>query len=701
MDIRFAPYEPTGLLQGHLRLGGADPAGERIELTSRYITRGGAPVIPVMGEYHFSRDDRAHWRRELAKMKAGGVTVVATYILWLYHEEEEGKLDFTGDLDVRAFVLACAEQGLDVMLRIGPWAHGECRNGGFPDWLQHSGLPLRTNDPAYMAKARGWFEQIYRQVQGLLYKDGGPVIGIQIENELTDAADHLMALKYLAKGVGLDVPIYTATGWNNQYGARMPVDEFLPVFSAYADHPWDDTVEELPLSYLYSFVPFRNDSVAWNGDDKLYDTDGWRLPYERYPFAICEMGCGLQPTHTRRPILSPMDAYALSLVKLGCGNNLIGYYMYHGGTNKIGKHSTFQESKAAAASKWDGDLPIRNYDFGTCLGQYGEVRRQYRLLNLLHLFARDFGALLAPMEPVFAEPFVPCTDAEHLRCALRTDGQAGFVFVNHHQRHLTLADVPDVHLQVPGADFPPFAVAGDICFFFPYHMPLDGERLLWATAQPVCRQGSTFFFAAVPGITPQFCFAADGGAQTTVTAEPGLESGFNFGGVRIVTLPLALAEYLRRLDGALYLGDGCDLYALDGEICAAADGDFAWWRYRDADGAFVRREAKRPFHPAALTVTAAAEPFAPRYAEELELGGPRARRWYKLAVTGPEGFVDIPGDYDAAQIYDIDGSRLLADHFYTGEVWRVPAALLYGDGSGPCWLVESERRNDFYLEPWA
>ena len=692
MDIRFAPYKPTEILEGHIRLGGENDKGERIALNSRYITRGGVPVIPVMGEYHFSRDSRANWRRELAKIKAGGVNIIATYTFWLYHEEEQGKLDFSGDLDVRAFIEECAALGLDVMLRIGPWAHGECRNGGFPDWLQHSDLPLRTNDPAYMALAREWFEHIYEQVQGLLYKEGGPVIGIQIENELTDSADHLMALKYLARGVGLEVPIYTATGWNNQFGARMPVDEFLPVFSAYADHPWDDTLVELPLSYLYSFVTFRNDSAAWNGDDHLYDTDGWRLPYERYPFAICEMGCGLMPTHKRRPIVSPMDAYAMSLVKLGCGNNLIGYYMYHGGTNKIGRLSTFQESKA---TDYPNDLPILNYDFGTCLGEYGEPRRQYRLLNLLHLFAQDFGALLAPMEHVPADPFVPCTDAEHLRCALRTDGQGGFVFINHHQRHLTLADAHDVRLCIPGAAFPAFDVCGDICFFFPYNMALGGETLLWATAQPVCRQGDTFFFAAVPGIEPQFCFAEAAGGQTAVTAAPGPGSGFAFGGARIVTLALEQAEYLRRLDGELYLGDGCDLYTLDGKVCAIADGNFAYWQYRD--GAFVRREEKRPFRQAVLTVTEAdAAPFEPLYPEELCYNGPRARRWYKVEVSTPEGFVELPGDYDTAQLYNTDGSRMLADDFYTGRPWRVPAALLYG---APCWMVQCERKNDFYLEP--
>ncbi len=693
MEIRFAAYAPTPVLEGHLRLGGVNDRGEEIRVNSRYILRGGRPVIPVMGEYHFSRDSRANWRRELAKIKAGGVNIIATYTFWLYHEEEEGRLRLDGDLDVRAFLTECAAQGLDVVLRIGPWAHGECRNGGFPDWLQNSGLPLRTNDARYMAKARAWFEAVYEQVKGLLYKDGGPVIGLQIENELTDGADHILALKELAREIGFDVPLYTATGWNNQYGARLPVDEVLPVFSAYADHPWDDTTEELPLSYLYSFVTIRNDSAVWAGTDELYDTDGWRLPYERYPFAICEMGCGLQPTHKRRPIVSPMDAYAMSLVKLGCGNNLIGYYMYHGGTNKIGKHSTFQESKATG---YPNDLPILDYDFGTCLSQFGEARAQYGLLNLLHLFAQDFGAVLAPMGHAPAVPFIPCTDSEHLRCGLRTDGESSFVFVNHHQRHCRLNDVHSAVLHAPGVDFPPVDVCGDICFFFPAHIELGGVHLRWATAQPICRQGDTFFFASVEGIPARYAFAAPDGRETILSSACTIEKVLTYGGIRIVTLPLAQARYLRRLDGALYLGDGCDVYALDGAIHCIQPGSFAYWKYED--GAFKRYEVHRPFTPPTLTLTPAEEPFAPLYPEELCYGGPRARRWYRAQADGDAGFVEIVGEYDVAQLYNADGTRLLADHFDTGRPWRLPAALFGGE---PCWLVQSERRQDFYLEPAA
>ena len=115
MDICFKPHTPTPILRGHMRMG-----DKHIQVNSQYITRDGRPVIPVMGEYHFVRDSRDSWPRELAKMKAGGVGIVATYMMWIYHEEIEGEFDFTGDRDIRAFILECQKQGLEVMLRIGP-----------------------------------------------------------------------------------------------------------------------------------------------------------------------------------------------------------------------------------------------------------------------------------------------------------------------------------------------------------------------------------------------------------------------------------------------------------------------------------------------------------------------------------------------------------------------------------------------------
>ena len=64
-----------------------------------------------------------------------------------------------------------------------------------------------------------------------------------------------------------------------------------------------------------------------------------------------------------------------------------------------------------------------------------------------------------------------------------------------------------------------------------------------------------------------------------------------------------------------------------------------------------------------------------------------------MEVTACEGFVTISGEYDAAQIY-ADGA-LVADNFYTGVDWRVPASLLFGRD---CYLVTSEKGDDFYHE---
>ena len=688
MDIRFTPYRPTPILRGHLRMGASRPGGGEITVNSRYIVRDGKPVLPVMGEYHFSRDSRANWPRELAKIKAGGVQIVGTYLFWIYHEETEGTFDFAGDLDIRAFVKACAEQGLEVVIRIGPWAHGECRNGGFPDWLVQSGIPLRTNDPRYMDKARIWYEQIFKQVWGLFYRDGGPIICVQFENELVDNAEHILALKELALSIGYDAPLYTATGWNSRYGAKLPVDEVLPVFAGYVDAPWDASLQPLPPSHHFCFDPTRNDAAV--GIDLMRDADesGWRLPYERYPFVTCELGSGLQVTHHRRPIVSAMDAYALSLVKLGCGNNLIGYYMYHGGTHRIGRLSTLQESTDTG---YPNDVPVLNYDFQTCLSQYGEARGQYGLLGMLHLFAQDFGALLAPMEHVPAERFIPCTNSEHLRACLRTDGERGFVFVNHYQRGMQLADVRGARLHALNVDFPEMDVCGDVCFMLPVNMPLVGASLRCATAQPLCREGNTFFFAAIPGIPPRYDVVLADGSTQTLSPRPGFSSAFAAGESRIVTLTYEQAQHLRRLDGALYVGEHVNLYTLDGELHAIEEGSFACARWT-GEG-FERVCMQRAFHPAQLALTPEEEPFAPPYARELNLGGARRRWWQRIEVTTSEGFVTIPGEYDAAQIY-ADG-QLVADHFYTGIPWRVPAALLFGR---ECHLVLSERKDDFYCE---
>lgn len=695
MEYGFKKYTPAQVLTGHLKLGGSNPAGERIDVNSSYFTRGEKPWIPVMGEFHFSRYNREKWPVELRKMKAGGITTVSTYLLWIYHEETEGEFDFTGDNDIRAFVEECESAGLEVVLRIGPWAHGECRNGGFPDWLLQKPFPLRCNNEDYLKLVRIWYGRIAEEVKGLFYKDGGCIVAVQLENEFVNDAKHLAKLKELAIECGMEAPIFTVTGWNSANGARIPVDEVVPVFGGYPEAPWENHQNALAPSVHYFFNRMRNDSAI--GADQIASraADGWQLPYERYPFATCELGGGIEVTHHRRPIIRPMDIYALSLVKLGDGNNLPGYYMYHGGTNKLGKYSTFQESKATGYSN---DYPILSYDFQTALSEYGEARDQYGMLNMLHMFLREYQEKFAPMGAVDALQEVDKDDTDSLRYGMRTDGKSGFVFVNHYQRLTKLSDVKGAVLKALDVTFPAIDVCGEVSFFMPFHMELCEKVFLrYATAQPLTRKDNTWFFLEIPGIPARYQFErkAENGAweeTESYTVKAGLDSGFAQEGIRIVTLTWDQARFLRKLKGEIYIGDHCNLYEGEEGLLPVEEGCFKAWQWKDAH--FKSFETGHLYEAPTVREELVEEaPFVPEYVEELCIGGARRLTFKKLTVTGEEGFVVIEDACDVSQIYA--NGELIADNYYYGKPWRVPAALLSGK---ECYLVMSEMKDDFYRE---
>ena len=669
MIYKFKEFKDEPLLINHLNMGGKNPKGEEINVTSRYFTRNGKPWIGVMGEFHFSRYSRENWHRELAKMKAGGITIVSTYLFWIYHEEIEGKMDFGGDNDIRAFIEEFKDVGLDVVIRIGPWAHGECRNGGFPDWLLKKDYKLRDNNEEYLAVVKKWYQSIYNEVKGLFYKDGGNIIAVQIENEFVDNAEHLAKLKEIAVECGFIAPIYTVTGWNSASGAKIPVDEVVPVFGGYCEAPWENHMNRLSPSPHYFFNRMRNDSAI--GTDLIAKTqsDGWQLPYERYPFATCELGGGIEVTHHRRPIIKPMDIYAVSLVKLGDGNNLVGYYMYHGGTNKIGELSTFNETNATG---YPNDYPILSYDFQAPLSEYGEVREQYGLLNMLHMFVNDFGEEFAPMIAVDSGNTVAADDTNSLRYGMRTNGKSGFVFVNHYQRLTELADIENAVISAGNVEFPPIDVKGEVSFFMPFNMKIGDSVLEYATAQPLCKCDDTYFFAEIPNIKAEYKFSK--------------------GSANIVTVPFENAKYMRKLNGTVYICGGCNLYEENGQIYSVEDGEYICqkWNGSEFETLTIVQSAKQ----SNVEITGVENaPFEPKYKEELCIGGERELTWKKINVDGRYGFAEIDYVGDVAQIY-ADG-ELVADDYYYGKTWRVPCKLLYGK---ECYMVISEMKDDFYKE---
>src|SRR5665648_1074646 len=209
----------TEVKTGLLNMGNPGPSDKEILINNRYMTLAGKPIIPVMGEVHYTRIPKSQWEDVILKMKACGINIVAAYVLWIHHEEIEGQFDWSDNKDFRAFVKLCAKHDMWVYPRIGPWCHAEVRNGGTPDWiLLKTNLKDRSNDPVYQSYADEWYKQIALQLKGMLYKDGGPVVGIQLENEYgrgKGGEEHILWLKKTAQKYGLDVPMYTVTGWGN------------------------------------------------------------------------------------------------------------------------------------------------------------------------------------------------------------------------------------------------------------------------------------------------------------------------------------------------------------------------------------------------------------------------------------------------------------------------------------------------------
>lgn len=518
---------------GHLELGGTNFKGESYAVNNYYLEKNGQPYIPVMGEFHFSRYPAKYWDESIKKIKAGGVDIIATYVFWIMHEEEEGIFDWQGDKDLRHFLELCAANQMRVIVRIGPFCHGEIRNGGLPDWLLGKPLSIRSNDSLYLHYVARWYQQIGRQVDGLLFYDGGPVVGIQIENEYQHSASpwgltypgqpddwtaaeqdrritqagvgtastlqntyteygnrHMRILKQLALQAGLNVPIYTATGWG--YAAVIE-NETIPVTGAYPYPTW------APLSlspfFLYKDLHREPDyaPVRYNPQD--------------YPNLTAEIGGGIMVRYERRPTVPPQSLDAIINRFLGSGSNGIGYYMYHGGSTPMGKTIWYSDEAYG--------YPKISYDFQAPIGEFGQIRPSFSRLKVLHHFIHAFGRELAPMTyiPTGMEGKILPDNLQQLRYAVRSNGKSAFLFLLNFQDHAQTKDIQNIQFKINIAGeswtFPqkPFVLKSNENAIFPINLPLGSSQLRYATVQPLTRfqrNDTTYFvFFAVNGIAPE------------------------------------------------------------------------------------------------------------------------------------------------------------------------------------------------------
>lgn len=692
-----APAQEKTIYTGHLKLGGTSPDGGRIEVNSYYMSQNGIPTIPVMGEFHYCRYPREQWEEAILKMKAGGLTVIPTYIFWNIHEEREGIFDWSDNRDVRAFVQLCQKHGMKVLVRIGPFCHGEIRNGGLPDWLFARPVEVRTDDPNYLKYVTRLYKEIATQLKGLYYKDGGPIIGTQIENELQHSAApwaifyqdepvdrtaasydastvlpgvgvqtqqisreeqgnrHMKTLKRIAEEAGILTPLYTATGWGM---AAVIGNEAIPVTAAYTYPTWTPADRKSP------FCLFKD--IQRNPDYSPVRYDG-----EKYPSFCAEMGVGIQMTYPRRCIVKDAAAEALMVRTLGSGANGIGYYMYHGGMTPK------QQGGVGFFSEEPG-CPKISYDFQAPVGESGQVRDSYRYLRLLHLFVNAFGSRLAPMETVLPEGYERITpdDRETLRFAARMKEGAGFVFMTNFQDHDTARidqeglqlqlNLNDEVLRIPAQGT--FTLKKDVSAILPFNFAIEDALLKYATAQPLTliedKGHPHYIFFAPEGIAPEYYFDPSTlkSGRNRYRPQPGTQSTFHVTTrsgkkVYITTLTRQQAMHTSLLDGRILITQATVLPHADGfTLLSLGKNKMDYILYPSHDG-------WKPQHVEVDSVNVPAESRA--------IGGRRLA----VRIQQPEKpqvneyFLKINYVADVAMAF-INGTMVL-DQFYHGAPWLI------------------------------
>lgn len=514
-DYKAAPLTSLGA-----DFAGSDPSGSSMAFNNYYMEKDHRPFYAVSGEFHYSRMDERRWEDELIKMRLGGVNVVATYLFWNHIEEDEGVFDFTGRRDLRRFVELCKKHGLYVILRVGPFDHGEVRNGGLPDWLYGKPFQVRHTNEGFMACVRRLYSKIGEQVKGLFYQDGGSIIAVQLDNEYMQSSacwemttgisnewvfagdegeEYILQLRKLALECGLTPVFFTGTAWGTSpYSERV-----MPVWGGYGYRPWIfySHKGEHPATEEYVYRDYHHSG-------NIYPEHCFSPVYEQSsrPYACCEMGAGMMCCYYYRFIFPYKSVDAFANIKIASGCNFIGYYMFQGGTNPIGKHGAYLNE--AQVSKL-------SYDYQAALGEFGQVRESYKRLKSIHHFTRCFGERLAPMETVLPQGAseIDPNDTQTLRFAVRTDGESGFLFINNFQDHVIMPDREreEIHIRTKAAEYDfAFGIAAEENAILPFHFDMDGILLRQANAQPVLRTvvhgRLTYVFMVVPGMDGAFRF---------------------------------------------------------------------------------------------------------------------------------------------------------------------------------------------------
>jgi len=329
----------------------------RVDYDGRAITLDGARRFLWSGAIHYPRSMPEQWPALMRHSRALGLTAIETYAFWGQHEAERGHYDFSGRLDLPRFLDAAAQEGLDVILRIGPYICAEINYGGFPFWLRDvPGMQMRTWNAPFMLEMERWTRHLARVIEPWLAGRGGPIILAQIENEYA-----LVARNYGEAG-------QRYLRWAIELGQSLELD--IPWLMCFGGMP--GSIETINAFHGHTQIDAH---AAAHPEQPLLWTENWTGWYDVFG----------RP-HRTRPVADLLYAVCAFVARGGTGVN---YYMWHGGTN-FGREAMY--------------LQTTSYDYDAPLDEFGAPTAKARRLADLH-------AALLPFLPTLLHSARPQPEA--------------------------------------------------------------------------------------------------------------------------------------------------------------------------------------------------------------------------------------------------------------------------------------------------
>ncbi|KAJ4962348.1 hypothetical protein NE237_022287 [Protea cynaroides] len=269
----------------------------------RSLIINGTRELIFSGSVHYPRLPPEMWPEILNKSKHGGLNAIDTYVFWNVHEPVEGQFNFEGNYDLVKFIKLIQENGMYVVLRLGPFIQAEWNFGGFPYWIREvNNITFRTDNPAFKYHMEKFTTMIIEKLRDekLFASQGGPIILTQIENEY-----NTIQLAFKEDGSRY-------IQWAANMASKQPTGV-----------PWMMCKQKDAPDPVINACNGRNCGDTFTGPNKPYKpflwSENWTAQYRVF---------GDPPSQRSAEDLSYSVARFFSK-----GGSLVNYYMYYGGTN--------------------------------------------------------------------------------------------------------------------------------------------------------------------------------------------------------------------------------------------------------------------------------------------------------------------------------------------------------------------------------